>query len=95
MGGVSHVNDDNLVLLTDLFADANEAVRLHGQCVETNVGRIDADVGQLQVILQLNRQPLGHFSSNENKKKKANESVERTGTKKQRRRGERGAYLTP
>ena len=44
---VGHVDDDHLVGLTDLFSDADELVRLHGEAVEAHVGRTDADIGEL------------------------------------------------
>lgn len=45
--GVGHVDDDNLVVLSDLLADADELVRLHGEGVEAHVGRADPDIGEL------------------------------------------------
>jgi hypothetical protein len=42
IGGVIHVQDNDLVLLADLFSDTNKLVRLHGQRIEAYVGRIDA-----------------------------------------------------
>lgn len=51
---VGHVDDDDLILLADLLADADELVRLHGQGVEPNVGGIDADLLELDGPVRVN-----------------------------------------
>lgn len=50
VGGVRHVHDHNLVLLTHLLSDADELVRLHGQIAEPNVGWVHAQVLQLEIL---------------------------------------------
>lgn len=52
VSGVRHVHDHNLVLLTHLLSDADELVGLHGQIAEPNVGRVHAQVLQLEVLLK-------------------------------------------
>ena len=46
--GVCHIDDDDLVSLADLFSDADEFVRFHGEGVEPDVGSIDTNIGQLE-----------------------------------------------
>ena len=49
---VRHVDDDHLRCVVDLLAHTDELVRLHGESGETDVGDVDADVLQLQVLLE-------------------------------------------
>ena len=46
---VCHIDDDDLVSLADLFSDADEFVRFHGEGVEPDVGSIDTNIGQLEL----------------------------------------------
>lgn len=50
IGGVRHVNDDNLCSLTNLLSDTDELVRLHRECVEGYRGWIDADICELEQL---------------------------------------------
>ena len=45
-----------------LFADADELVRLHGEGGKGDVCSIDAQVGQLQMLLEPDRQVARHFA---------------------------------
>ncbi len=47
VGGVGHVDDDHLVRLAHFLADTDELVRLHGEAVKADIGRADADIGEL------------------------------------------------
>ena len=55
LAGIRHLNDDHLVLLTNLLADANELVRLHGQGVKPNAGGVDAHIRELSSLKFLNK----------------------------------------
>lgn len=50
IGGVGHVHDHHLVLLTHLLADADELIRLHCQIAEANVGWVYTQVLQLKTF---------------------------------------------
>ena len=54
VGGVGEVNNDHLVRLAHLFADAYELVRLHRERREADVGGVDADIGELQKEMGMN-----------------------------------------
>lgn len=45
--GVGHVDDHHLSLLAHLLPDTDELIRLHGEGAEAYVGRIDAQVLEL------------------------------------------------
>ena len=45
---IGHVDDDHLVGLPQLLADADELVRLHGEAVEADVAGADAHIGELE-----------------------------------------------
>ena len=47
--GVGHVDDDYLVVFSNLFTDANKFVGLHGEGVEADIGRTDPDIGELAI----------------------------------------------
>ena len=47
VGGVGHIDDDHLVRLAHFLADTDELVRLHGEAVKADIGRADADIGEL------------------------------------------------
>ena len=47
---IGHVNDDHLIGLTQLFADADELVRLHGEAVKADVAGADAHIGELKNV---------------------------------------------
>ena len=47
LAGIRHLNDNHLVLLADLLADANKLVRLHGQGVKPDAGGVDAHIREL------------------------------------------------
>ena len=51
VGGVGEVDDDHLVRLAHLLADAYELVRLHRERCETDVGGVDADIGELKMVM--------------------------------------------
>ncbi len=61
--GVVEVYDDHLGRLADLLAHANELVRLHGERAEADVGHVDADVLQLNVLLELDGQRAACWGS--------------------------------
>ena len=46
---VCHIDDDDLVSLADLFSDADEFVRFHGEAVKADVGCADAHIGELKI----------------------------------------------
>ena len=48
VGCISHVNDDNLCCISNLFPDTQEFVRLHGESGEANVCSVDADILKLK-----------------------------------------------
>ena len=48
VGGVGHVDDDDLSGLPDLLPDADVLVGLHREGVEPDVGCVDANIGQLK-----------------------------------------------
>ena len=56
IGRVVHVDDDDLMRLADLLAHTNELVRLHGERAKADVGHVYAQVLQLQVLLEFDRQ---------------------------------------
>ena len=50
VGRVGEVDDDHLVRLAHLLADAYEFVRLHRERRKTDVGGVDADIGELKMV---------------------------------------------
>lgn len=52
VGGVRHVHNHHLVLIADLFPDADKLVWLHGEVAEPDVGRVHTHVLQLERIQQ-------------------------------------------
>ena len=48
VGGVGHVDDDDLVVVGHLLSHTDELVTLHGEGVEANVGGLDPDIGELK-----------------------------------------------
>ena len=53
VGGVAHVNDNHLSGLPHLLSDTDVLVGLHGEGVESNVGRIDPDICELKIINEI------------------------------------------
>lgn len=58
--GISHINDDNLSLFTNLLSYTDELVRLHCKRAKSNVGWVDPQILELQVLLEADRQDLSH-----------------------------------